>query len=124
MATYLLSMHQSSGSSSDETAAGMTDGERERSWQQIEKLNEELKAAGAWVFGGALLGPDATTVVRVSNGDVLTTNGPYAEGREHLGGFYVVESDDVDSVRAWAAKAAAAIGRPIEVRPFRDAEVR
>lgn len=120
MATYVLSMHQSSG----ETVDGKTERERQHSWQQIEKLNEELKAAGAWVFGGALLGPDATTVVRIFDGEVLTTNGPYAEGREHVGGFYIVESDDVDSVLGWAAKAAAAIGRPIEVRPFRDADVR
>lgn len=102
MATYVLSMHQSSG----ETVDGMTERERQHSWQQIEKLNEELKAAGAWVFGGAL--------DNVETADVFT-NGPYAEGRE---------SDDVDSVLGWAAKAAAAIGRPIEIRPFRDADVR
>lgn len=119
MATYLLSMHQGSSSSDDPTPE-----ERAQSWQQIEKLNQELKNAGAWVFGGALLEPAAATVVRVSNGEVLTTNGPYAEGREHVGGFYIVEADDADTVLGWAAKAAAAIGRPIEVRPFRDAEAR
>ena len=78
-----------------------------------------MKSAGAWVFGGALHGPDTATVVRVSDGEVLTTDGPFAESKEHLGGFYIIEAEDLDAALAWASKTTAAVGKPIEVRPFR-----
>ncbi len=77
-----------------------------------------MKSAGALFFGGALHGPDTATVVRVSEGDVLTTDGPFAESKEHLGGFYIIEADDLDSALVWASKTTAAVGHPIEVRPF------
>jgi hypothetical protein len=70
---------------------------------------------------GILL-PDTATVVRISEGEVLTTDGPFAESKEHLGGFYIIEADDLDAALAWAAKTAAAVRKPIEVRPFRAAE--
>ena len=77
------------------------------------------KSAGAWVFGGALHDPDTATVARVSDNEVLTTDGPFAESKEHLGGFYVIEADDLDAALAWASKTTAAVSKPIEVRPFR-----
>jgi hypothetical protein len=118
MAQYLLSLHNVDG----EASAPMTDEEMQHSWERIQALNDEMKAAGAWVFGGALHGPDTATVVRVSEGEVLTTDGPFAESKEHLGGFYIIDADDLDAALAWASKATAAVGKPIEVRPFRAGE--
>ena len=118
MAQYLLSVQIVEG----ETGPAMTDEEMQQSWKRIQVLNEELKAAGAWVFGGALHGPDTATVVRMSGGETLTTDGPFAESKEHLGGFYIIEASDLDAALAWAAKTTEAVGSPIEVRPFRAAE--
>jgi hypothetical protein len=117
VAQYLLSVHSVEGEVGD-----LTDEERQRSWKQIQVLNEELRSAGAWVFGGALHGPDTATVVRMADGEVLTTDGPFVEAREHLGGFYIIEAEDLDAALAWASKTTAAVGKPIEVRPFAAAE--
>ena len=118
MAQYLLSVHSIEG----EVGDPMTEEEMQQSWKEIQVLNEELKSAGAWVFGGALHGADTATVVRISGGEVLTTDGPFAESKEHLGGFYIIEAEDLDAALAWASKTTAAVGKPIEVRPFRAAE--
>jgi hypothetical protein len=106
MAQYLLSLR----SVDDEAADVMTDEEMQASWKQIQELNGEIRAAGAWVFGGALHGADTAT------------DGPFVESKEHLAGFYVIEAADLDAALAWASKTAAAVKRPIEVRPFRDAQ--
>jgi hypothetical protein len=116
MTQYMLSVHTVEG----EARAPMTDEEMQQSWKQIQALNEEMKAAGAWVFSARLHEPDTATVVRASAGEVLTTDGPFAESKEHLGGFYIIEAKDLDAALAWASKATAAVGKPIEVRPFRD----
>jgi hypothetical protein len=116
MPQYMLSVHSVEG----EVREPMTDEEMQQSWAKISALNEELKSAGAWVFAGALHQPDTATVVRMSDGEVLTTDGPFAEAKEHLGGFYAIEAEDLDAALAWASKATAAVGKPIEVRPFRD----
>jgi hypothetical protein len=79
-----------------------------------------MTAAGAWVFGGRLHEPDTATVVRKSGGEVLTTDGPFAESKEHLGGFYIIAADDLDAALGWASKVSGLIGAPIEVRPFWD----
>jgi hypothetical protein len=82
-------------------------------------VREEMEAAGVWVFGGGLHGPEASTVVRVRDGEVLTTDGPYVEGKEHLGGFVIIKAPDLDAALEWARKEAEAVGLlPIEVRPF------
>jgi len=117
MAQYLLSVHSVEGEVGD-----LTDEEMQRSWKQIQVLNEELKSAGAWVFTGRLHQPDTATVVRISDGQVVTTDGPFVEAREHLGGFYIIEAEDLDAALAWASKATAAVGKPIEVRPFAAAQ--
>ena len=114
MARYLLSTHSIEG----EARPPMTDDEMEQFMTRIGALEEEMRSAGAWVFSGRLHGPDTATVVRSSGGDVLTTDGPFAEAKEHLGGFYIVEAEDLDAALAWAAKTAECIMRPIEVRPF------
>jgi hypothetical protein len=118
MSKYLLSVYSVEG----EVGNPMTDEEMQQSWKQVQVLNEEIRSAGAWVFGGALHEPDTATVVRMSEGEVLTTDGPFAESKEHLGGFYIIEAEDLDAALAWASKTATAVKKPIEVRPFRDAE--
>ena len=79
-----------------------------------------MKSTGAWLFGGALNDPDTATVVRVSDGEVLTTDGPFAESKEHLGGFYIIEADDLDGALVWASKTTAAVSR--RSRSARSAE--
>ena len=82
-------------------------------------VQEEMKAAGVWVFAGGLHGPEASTVVQLRDGEVLTTDGPYAEGKEHLGGFVIIKVPDLDAALRWARKEAEAVRLlPIEVRPF------
>lgn len=88
--------------------------------QKVHALQDELKAAGAWVFSGGLHDPSTATVVRVKDGDVVTTDGPYIEGKEHIGGFTVITAPDLDAALEWGRKAARAITLPIEVRPFQD----
>ena len=115
MPKYLLSAHSVEG----EAREPMTDEEMQQVMTRVGALEEEMKSAGAWVFGGRLHAPDTATVVRVSGGEVLTTDGPFAESKEHLGGFYIIEADDLDAALAWASKTTAAVSKPIEVRPFR-----
>jgi hypothetical protein len=114
MAQYLLSAHSVEGQAREP----MTDEEVQKLTSQVLSLEAEMKSAGTWVFGGRLHGPDTATVVRVADGEVLTTDGPFVEAREHLGGFYVIEADDLDAALAWAAKVTELVGAPIEVRPF------
>jgi hypothetical protein len=92
----------------------------QQSYKQILLIEDEMKSAGAWVFSGRLHQPDTATVVRQTDGDVLTTDGPFAESKEHLGGFYIIEAEDLDAALAWASKVTEVIKTPIEVRPFAD----
>jgi hypothetical protein len=82
------------------------------------RSEEDMKSSGAWGFSGRLHEPDTATVVRVSDGEVVTTDGPFAESKEHLAGFYIIEAEDLDAALGWASKVTAAINAPIEVRPF------
>jgi hypothetical protein len=115
MSQYLLSVHSVDGEARDP----MSEEEMQQFMERVGVLEEEMKSAGAWLFGGALHEPDTATVVRVSDGELLTTDGPFAESKEHLGGFYIIEADDLDAALAWASKTSAAVAKPIEVRPFR-----
>ena len=115
MAQYLLSVHTVEGEVSDP----MTDDEMRQFMERVGALEAEMKSAGAWLFGGALHEPDTATVVRMSDGEVLTTDGPFAESKEHLGGFYIIEAENLDAALVWASKTTAAVSKPIEVRPFR-----
>jgi hypothetical protein len=114
MAQYLLSVHSVEG----EVREPMTDEEMQQSYERVGDLNQQLKSAGAWVFSGRLHRPDTATVVRMSDGQMLTTDGPFVESKEHLGGFMIIEAEDLDAALAWAERTAAAVMRPIEVRPF------
>ncbi|TMK98199.1 MAG: hypothetical protein E6G34_11095 [Actinobacteria bacterium] len=116
MPHYLLSAHSVEG----EARQPMTDEEMKEISMRVGALEDEMKSAGAFVFGGRLHQPDAATVVRVSDGQVLTTDGPFAETKEHLGGFYIIEADDFDAALSWASKTADCVHTAIEVRAFWD----
>jgi hypothetical protein len=110
---YLLSIFQPDGPS---PAAGKLD----RIMADIDALNQEIRAAGGWVFSAGLHSPATATVLRPAAGDLLITDGPFAEGKEHLGGFTVVEAPDLDVVLQWGGRLAQATGLPVEVRPLRE----
>jgi len=114
MTRYLLSVHSAAGAAREP----LTEEEMRQVTKQVGVLEEEMRSAGAWVFGGRLHEPDTATVVRLSGGEVLTTDGPFVEAREHLGGFYVIQAENLDAALAWASKVTEVIGAPIEVRPF------
>jgi hypothetical protein len=114
MAHYLLSVHSVEG----EIREPMTDEETAQSHKQLGILEQELKSAGAWVGSGRLHDPATATVVRMADGEVVTTDGPFVESKEHLGGFYIIQAEDLDAALGWASRVTEAIRVPIEVRPF------
>ena len=114
MTEYMLSVHMVEGEPTPSAE------DMEQAYKDVDSLNTELQAKGVWVFGGGLHPADTATVVRVQDGDVLTTDGPFAETKEQLGGFWVIKADDLDAALAWAGKAAAACKAPVEVRPFQE----
>ncbi|GAA2211102.1 YciI family protein [Nonomuraea monospora] len=81
-------------------------------------LEEEMKAAGAWLFSGGLRPPEEAAVLRAGDGEVLTVDGPYTEGKEHVGGFTVIQAPGREAALAWGRRMAAAATLPIEVREF------
>jgi hypothetical protein len=92
----------------------------QRNAAQVTAFNVELERAGAWVFGAGLRPASSATVVRSGGVDVSMTDGPYAESKEQMGGFWVVDTPDLDAALLWAAKASAACEGPVEVRPTDD----
>ena len=84
----------------------------------LESLNQEMKAAGAWVFAAGLHAADTATVLRPQGDDVLITDGPFTEGKEHVGGFTIIDVDDLDAALDWGRKLATVVTLPVEVRPF------
>ena len=86
--------------------------------QRVIALEAEMDESGTFVFGGALHGPDAATVVSLSDADTVMTDGPFAESKEHIAGFYIINADDLDAALSWADKVAKATNHSIEVRPF------
>ena len=113
MTHYLLSVH-----TSDQPAEPLTDEAVQRSQEAIGTLEAEMKASSALVLSGRLHGPDTATVVRVTDGKAITTDGPFLEAKEQIGGFYIIEAENLDEALGWASKTSAAINKPIEVRPF------
>jgi hypothetical protein len=113
MKQYLLSVYHPEG----ETPAPEV---IEKIMRDVDAVNEELKTAGAWVFAGGLHPSSTATVVRLQDGEVLTTDGPFVEGKEHIGGFWVIKAPDLDSALEWGRKATRACTVPIELRPFQD----
>ncbi|MHB1137378.1 MAG: YciI family protein [Microthrixaceae bacterium] len=92
--------------------------EAQRMATQVGAFNEELMASGAWVFGAGLHSAESATVVRSNAGDVTMTDGPYAESKEQMGGFWVVEAPDLDAALDLARRGAAACEGPVELRPM------
>jgi hypothetical protein len=115
MPVYLLSVH-------------MVDGEEppspedmQAAFEAVDRFNAKLQEQSVWVFAGGLHPANTATVVDASKGgDVLTTDGPFAEAKEHLGGFWVIKAPDLDAAMKWAAEGSAACRAPVEVRPFQD----
>ena len=87
--------------------------------KDVDAVDQEMHDAGVWVFAGGLHEPGTATVLRPADGDVLMTDGPYVEGKEHVGGFTIIEAPDLDAALDWGRKLARATTLPIEVRPFR-----
>jgi len=114
MAHYLLSVHTVEG----ERSAPRTDEQMRELMRRVGALEAEMRSNDALVYSGRLAEPDTATVVRVQGGETLTTDGPFAEAKEHLGGFYIINSADLDEALSWASKTSDCVGMPIEVRPF------
>jgi hypothetical protein len=114
MTRYLLSAHTVQGVAREP----MTPEQMQQSMAKIGILEREMKSGGAWLFSARLHEPETATVVRTSNGQVLTTDGPFVEAKEHLGGFYIIEAPDLDAALRWATKVSTTIHAPIEVRPI------
>ncbi len=89
---------------------------------RVGEWRERLKAAGGWVFTAGLLPPSTATVVRVTGGEEFVIDGPFAEGKEHLGGFTVIIAADLDAALDWARQLAEITTLPIEVRPIAQAD--
>jgi len=113
---YLLSTYAVEG---EVPGAPSTPEEMQTFMERVTTLEAEMDASGTFAFGGALNGPDAATVVRGSDGDVVMTDGPFAKSKNNIAGFYIINAADLDSALAWAGKVVDATNHPIEVRPFR-----
>ena len=111
MTQYLLSVYQPDGDPPPPEIL-------EPVMRNLDTLRNDMRAAGVWVFNGGLHAPSTATVVRLHEGEVLITDGPFAEGKEHIGGVLIIEAPDLDSALDWGRKATRAITLPIEVRPF------
>src|SRR4051812_21362268 len=114
MKQYLLSVHMVEGQEMPSPEA------MQQAYEDVAKLNAKMQAEGAWVFGGGLHPANTATVVRVKDGDILTTDGPFPEAKEQLGGFWVIKAPDLDAALNWARQATVACQGPVEVRPFQD----
>jgi hypothetical protein len=88
--------------------------------RQLATLDQQMKDAGVWVFSAGLHQPSTATVLQARDGDVVMTDGPYIEGKEHIGGFTIIQAPDLDEALVWGRRLAEIIGLPIEVRPLRD----
>jgi hypothetical protein len=113
MTQYLLSLHHT-----DVYDKSVAPADLEAIMKDVDALSAEMMAQGVWVFGGGLHPSTTATVVRVEEGEVLTTDGPYLETKEQLGGFTIIEAADLDAALKWGAKMTAACRLPVEVRPF------
>jgi hypothetical protein len=114
MTQYLMSVYMVEGSEAP------TEEEMQKSYHDVDVFNTKLQEAGAWVFAGGLHPANTSTVVRVVAGDLSTSDGPFAETKEQLGGFWIITAPDLDAALAWAREATVACRAAVEVRPFQD----
>ena len=115
MSQYLMSVWHD-----EDYEVDFTSPEAQRTVAQVGAFNEELQSAGAWVFGAGLQPASSATVIRPGD-RVSMTDGPYAETKEQMGGFWIIEAADLDAALEWAGKASAACEGPVEVRPTEGA---
>ena len=113
MKQYLLSIYQPDGPVPTPDILGKIK-------QDLEVLDREMKAAGAWVFTAGLHPPGTATVVKAQAGELLITDGPFTEAKEHIGGFTIIRAPDLDAALEWGSKLARATTLPVEVRPLQD----
>ena len=113
MSQYLLTVVEPTGVGEPEPEA------LEQIIKDVTAVDQEMRDKGIWVFSGGLYPPDRATLLRPTKEDVLMTDGPFAEGKEHVGGFSIIDVDDLDAALEWGRKLARATTLPIEVRPFR-----
>ena len=118
MPTYLLSVHAGAQPQADHEQSDHDPEAMQAMMQPILELEQRLADTGAWVFSGNLTDPGSATVVRAGETDHAITDGPYAESKEHIAGFYVIDAADLDEALDWAGQVTDCIGMPIEVRPF------
>jgi hypothetical protein len=114
MVEYLLSVHSTDA---DPTPSPEV---MQRMYAQVDTFNQGLRASGRWVFAGGLHPVETATVVDATGPEAVTTDGPFAESKEHLGGFWVVKAGDLDEALEIARRASQACESPVEVRPFQD----
>jgi hypothetical protein len=114
MNQYLMSVHMVEGQAppSPEVIQKM--------YADVDAFNKVVQKSGAWIFAGGLCQPASATVVRIKDGEVLFTDGPFSEAKEQIGGFWVIKAKDLDEALKWATQATRACGAPVEVRPFQE----
>jgi len=88
--------------------------------RDVHAVQKEMQSAGVWVFSGGLHPANTATVLRQQGGELVTTDGPFIESKEQIGGITILKAPDLDSALGWGRKLARAIGVPIEVRPFME----
>jgi hypothetical protein len=114
MTQYLMAVYMVEGSEPPSPEA------MQKAYRDVDTFNGKLQKSGVWVFAGGLHAPNTATVVRVGDGGVLTSDGPFAESKEQLGGFWIIKVPDLDAALVWAGEATVACQAPVEVRPFDD----
>ena len=90
----------------------------QRIMRDVNAIHEEMQSAGVWIFGGGLAPASSATVLRHQNGEIVTTDGPFIESKEQIGGITILRATDLDAALDWARKLARATTTAIEVRPF------
>ena len=113
MKQYLLSVNQPDGPPPPSV-------DLKQVMRDVNVVIRDMKAAGAWVFNAALYPASTATVLRLQASEMLMTDGPYAEGKEHIGGICIINAPDLDAALDWGRKLARAVTLPIEVRPFQE----
>jgi hypothetical protein len=114
MTQYMLSVHHVEG----EPMPSMD--EMQPIFEAVDRFNEKLQAEGAWVFAGGLEPVETSTTVDNTGDAPIVTDGPFAESKEWLGGFWVIEAPDLDAALKWASEGSKACAGKVQVRPFQS----
>lgn len=114
MTQYMLSVHHDG----TEDFEAMAPDELQAIFAAVDTFNDEVRTAGKWVFAGGLQPIESSTTVDNTSGEAIVTDGPFAESKEYLGGFWIIEAADLDEALDWAKRGSAACRGKVEVRPF------